>query len=343
MVVGDRDPDQRSPCPAGEHGRTATTRPPVGVGPAVQVPPSSAARSRIEVRPTPGGHGPCGGAVVDDGQPDRGVDGQLDADGAGVARGGPRSSGASVAIRYAATSTAAGSAGIGVAASTATVTVHRRAGPRAARPAAKRAGQAELVERRWAQPVHHAPHVIDRVADVTARSSASSAAACSGVLAPAGCATASSLERPPGQRRGRGRRAGRGAAGGVPPPGPGHDPLPGRPAPPRRARPTRSAARAGRPAAPARRRSAAASRRLAAAHAHHQLADRVSARSAAAPRARCAGRVPDVDELPPRGRSAANGSRSASAERVQDRRRSAPSPASQPSPTRDMASTGSAR
>src|ERR1700733_11848376 len=50
-----------SDSPASPSGRTAdTTKPPAGVGPADSVPPSSATRSRIPVRPWPGPRSPPG-------------------------------------------------------------------------------------------------------------------------------------------------------------------------------------------------------------------------------------------------------------------------------------------
>jgi hypothetical protein len=60
MVVGERDPDRVS-SGTGHNGSLASTRPPRACGPASKVPRSSAARSRIEVIPTPGRHCGVGG------------------------------------------------------------------------------------------------------------------------------------------------------------------------------------------------------------------------------------------------------------------------------------------
>src|SRR6266511_2735026 len=94
MVVDDDDPDTFRRGHGLSSGSRAWTRPPWSVGPAVRLPPSSAARSCIERRPTPCRHRPRPVAVLVT---------------------------ASVAIRYAATSTAAGSDGSGAGASMVTV------------------------------------------------------------------------------------------------------------------------------------------------------------------------------------------------------------------------------
>src|SRR4029453_19440823 len=62
MIIG-----QHHANVAHDSGNEATTWPPVGVGPALNDPPSSAARSRIALSPTPGAHAPFGGpsSVID--------------------------------------------------------------------------------------------------------------------------------------------------------------------------------------------------------------------------------------------------------------------------------------
>ena len=177
---------------------------------------------------------------------------------------------ASVAIRYAATSTAAGSAGSGSGAST----VDRAAGRPVGVPA-QRPDQAQLVQGGRAQPVDQPPDVVDAPRGCRARSSAISAArplrvgdarSCRGV----------GLERRRRSAPGRGRRAGRGAAGGAPPRA-RRRAAPGTACSSSASAVACSATASGAASRPSTARSAAPSAPLAAAHADDQLADPVAA------------------------------------------------------------------
>src|SRR6266545_2744516 len=127
MVVDDDDPDTFRRGHGLSGGSRAWTRPPWSVGPAVRLPPSSAARSCIERRPTPCRHRPRPVALsvisrCSASSTRRDIWQEVASPWRSVLVT------ASVAIRYAATSTAAGSDGSGAGASM--VTVKERPGRR---------------------------------------------------------------------------------------------------------------------------------------------------------------------------------------------------------------------
>ena len=188
--------------------RARSSVPPRAPGPTSKRPPTSAARSRMHVSPTPGG---AAGSARDRRPRPPPQPALLEPDPHGAVRAPlcrTALATASAVIRYAATSTAAGSSPAAARATPSRDRAVRR------EVLAQRPGQPELVQRRRPQVVDGAAyrgdgpaHLVARAARRAPRAPGRARAARPGCRAAAPCRRA----------RGRRRRAGRAAAAGAPP------------------------------------------------------------------------------------------------------------------------------